>query len=295
MILQQLLGDQPLAEFINEHYLRFPHSSQGGAANLAELGTWDVVGDVLASPGADALVVRQGERWPEERVPAAEEARQLFADGYTILVRHAERHHPELAQLAEAFRQDLGGEVDVHIYCTPGGQFGFGWHYDAEDVFILQTQGKKEYSLRKNTVNPWPLAETLPVDMRYEREIMPLFRCQLAAGDWLYIPNGYWHKADAEEDSISLAVGVLSVAALDVLDFLRTELLDSFRWRQRLPTPGEAGTLSPEEMEARYGEIFCELGDDLARLFKQPGLVQRFLAAQGASGGPSDRSPTSSE
>ena len=37
--------------------------------------------------------------------------------------------------------RDFAAPVDVHLYCTPAGQPGFGWHYDAEDVFVLQTAG----------------------------------------------------------------------------------------------------------------------------------------------------------
>lgn len=92
----------------------------------------------------------------------------MFSSGYTILIRHAERHFGPLAELAGGFSADLLEPVDIHMYCMPASQFGFGWHYDAEDVFVLQTQGEKEYSLRKNTVKPWPLVETLPNDMRFE-------------------------------------------------------------------------------------------------------------------------------
>src|SRR5204862_57834 len=130
--------------------------------------------------------------------------------------------------------------IDVHVYCAPGASPGFGWHYDAEDVFILQTVGSKEWWLRKNTVNPWPLVEALPADMRYPREIMPVLRCHLLAGDWLYIPAGYWHRTQAGEESISLSVGVLAATAVDVYDFLRREVLASLRWRKRLPVAGRA-------------------------------------------------------
>ena len=138
-------------------------------------------------------------------------------------MRHAERHDPRILALAKDFEREFAAPVNIHIYATPGGQFGFGWHYDAEDVFILQTTGRKEYLLRKNTVQPWPLEETLPQDMRYEREIMPLMRCALEAGDWLYIPAGYWHMANAEQTAISLAIGVMSHAAIEVLDLLRSD------------------------------------------------------------------------
>lgn len=282
MILAELLGDIPPAVFLEQSFLRLPFSRPQGAARFCELGSWRTIETILAQPDPDVLVVRRGARWAESgRVPTRDEARQLHADGYTLLVRHAERHVPGLAQLADGFARELGGVVDVHLYCTPGGEHGFGWHYDAEDVFILQTEGRKEYALRKNTVNPWPLMETLPADMQYEREQMPLMKCLLGAGDWLYIPNGYWHRAAAPEPSISLAAGVLMPAAVEVYDTLRRRLLDSLLWRQRLPVLGEAAGRSPAELMQACTDLFAILGDDLARLLSDPATVRAWLSSRG--------------
>ena len=232
---------------------------------------------LLAQDDADVLVCRRNEQHAGPRPRSADEARRLVDDGYTLLVRHAERHDERLARLAAAFETDLAAPVNVHFYCTPAGQFGFGWHYDAEEVFIVQTAGRKEYSLRKNTVNPWPLAETLPADMRYEREIMPLVRCELAAGDWLYIPSGYWHMGQSRELALSLAIGVMPRTGIDVLDFVRSELLGSLRWRQRLPVAGSASPLARDELLASYRELLATLADDLARQLADPQLAEKLL------------------
>ncbi|HWB10132.1 MAG TPA: cupin domain-containing protein [Pirellulales bacterium] len=275
-MIRQLLGDLPVRQFIGEYFLRQPFSLPGGASSLAHLGNWQVVETILAQPEADVLVVKEGRRWEGAQKPSPDEAARLLDEGYTVLVRHAERRHTEIAELAAGFARDFTAAVDVHLYCTPAGQHGFGWHYDVEDVFILQIAGSKEYSLRKNTVNPWPVLESLPQDMRYEREIMPLSRCLLSAGDWLYIPHGYWHKAEAPSRSISLAVGLMCPTALDLLDFLRKRLPDSIRWRQRLPVVGEA--LQPDdEIFMRHKELFTELGADLARLLRGDGLVRDWV------------------
>ena len=39
--------------------------------------------------------------------------------------------------------------VDIQVYLTPDQHQAFGWHYDLEEVFIIQVQGCKEYSLRQ--------------------------------------------------------------------------------------------------------------------------------------------------
>ena len=280
MVLEQLLGDVPRSTFLEEYFLRLPYARAGGCRHLTHLATWQTVESLLARPGVDALAGREGKRWQGESPPPAAQLRAILDQGYTLGVRHAERHDPGLGELAAGFGRDFAAPVDVHLYCTPAGQPGFGWHYDAEDVFVLQTAGSKEWELRKNTVNPWPLVETLPADMRHEREVMPLMRCLLRAGDWLYIPAGYWHRTRAGEESISLSIGLLSASAMDVYDFLRGRLLGSLRWRQRLPTAGQASTLDDADLLRRYRELFTELGRDLAYLLGREDVAREFLAGR---------------
>jgi hypothetical protein len=296
--LQSLFGDVPLAKFVEEHLHRLPFSLAASARSACELGTWDSVGAMLADAGEDAFAVRGGQ-WCEGQMPRdALAAQALGHEGYTIFIRHAERHDARLAELAQAFEEAFLGAVNIHVFATPAGAPGFSWHYDAEDVFIIQTAGEKEYSLRKNTVNPWPLEETLPDDMQYEREQMPLLRVLLQAGDLLYIPCGWWHKAEARKQAkgsvpifseqkmgtdpgdtaISLAVGVMSRSAMDVYGFLRRRLVESLVWRQRLPIIGPASPLSRDELVATYAHLFHQLAGDLARVFAEPRLVDDFLA-----------------
>lgn len=283
MNLQTLLGDLPIQRFVAEYYQRLPYSAAGLATSLRELGTWKSLAAILSQPAADMLVCRRNEHYTGDLPQTEVEAQRLVNDGYTLLIRHAEQHDQKLATLAESFSRDFAAPVNIHMYCTPGGQFGFGWHYDAEEVFIVQTTGRKEYRLRKNTVNPWPLEETLPADMRYEREIMPLVRCELAAGDWLYIPSGYWHMGESRETAISLAIGVEQWTAIDVFDFLRPQLVDSLFWRQRLPVAGAAASVTEEELRQQLASQFQQLGQDIQKRLADPRTLEAFLAQVRAS------------
>ena len=277
MNLQTLLGELPIQRFIADHYQRLPYSLAGGAAILCGLGTWESLSEILPREQADILVCRRNARYEGPPPRSSSEAQRLVQEGYTLLVRHAERHNPRLAEMAKGFERDLAAPVNIHMYCTPGGEHGFGWHYDAEEVFIVQTTGRKEYLLRKNTVNPWPIEETLPADMRYEREIMPLVRCELAAGDWLYIPSGYWHMANARETAISLAIGVMPRTAVDLYDFLRRRIIDSLLWRQRLPVAGAANGMSDEDLAAAVRELLPQLRRDLEKQLDDQKFVEEFI------------------
>jgi 50S ribosomal protein L16 3-hydroxylase len=273
MSLTRWLGEKAFDEFLNDSYLRVPFSGAAGGTSDCALGSWETLGAVLVNRDVDAMVVRDGRR-VEAEAPRGREAESLLEDGCTILVRNAQRHHDGLADLARGFERDFRGPVNIHIYATPAGRFGFGWHYDAEEVFILQTVGRKEYSLRKNTVNPWPLEEILPADMRYEREIMPLMRCLLAPGDWLYIPCGYWHRAEARETSISLAVGLMAPAAVSLLDGLKKDLLESLLWRQRLPVIGAGDSGKEGELREQYRMLLGQLADDLQKRLRDEEFLE---------------------
>jgi ribosomal protein L16 Arg81 hydroxylase len=279
MEIQTLFGDVPVATFVDEYLHRLPFAIAGSAKSACELGTWQAFGALLEHGGEDIFATRAGQWYSGPRPTDLDAAQALLDEQYTLFVRHAERHQMKLAELAQSFESTFKGPVNIHVFATPAGAPGFSWHYDAEDVFILQTQAEKEYSLRKNTVNPWPLEETLPADMHYERELMPLLRVLLRPGDLLYIPCGYWHKADAlpsGETAISLAVGVMSRSALHVYEFLRDRLAQSLVWRQRLPltNPSERSRV---ELEATYRHVFKQLADDLARTLADPELVTDFL------------------
>ena len=277
-MIELLLGGLPPGSFLDEIYTRRPHSAPGGAAGLTSFAGWSSVEAVLGAADVDAFLAREGVMWEGGRRPSRAQARELFGQGHTLVIRSAERHDPELLRLAAGFQADFGAPVNVHVYATPAGHSGFGWHYDPEDVFILQVQGQKEYQLRKNTVNPWPLLEQMPKDLKYEREVMPLWTCVLAPGDWLYIPTGWWHSArGVTGDSISLAVGLMTPSAIGLLDFLKKELLSSLVWRQRLPVLGGASLRSPEESAHLHRALFAELGRDLARLLSDEEVLQRFL------------------
>src|SRR5205085_1552293 len=118
------------------------------------------------------------------------------------------KSHEGLRGLASEFAADLPGEQRVIVFATPGGTHGFSWHYDAEDVFIVQTAGDKEYYLRQNTVTS-PPERGFQSDFReFRDETSAVAACRLLPGDVLYVPKGFWHIAHAHADSLSLSIGV---------------------------------------------------------------------------------------
>ena len=182
-----------------------PHSAHSAVGIL----DWSLLGEVLANArDADTIVCAQGRSLPFPPPRDLAALRAYMRMGVGLCLRHTQRSHPKLASLAAQFQHALPGTVQVQIFVTPAGAHGFGWHYDAEDVFIAQTAGRKDYYFRENTVEadaPFP-----PPDFNaYHAERSQLRVATLVPGDFLYIPARWWHMAVSREDSLSISVGVV--------------------------------------------------------------------------------------
>jgi 50S ribosomal protein L16 3-hydroxylase len=211
-MIRTWLSGTPLETFLGTHFQREPFVQPSAAAASVGLLGWETVARLLESR-PDVIVVRNARPLPDHPALDAPAAMALFAEGYSLVIRGCEGRDVGLRGLADSIGREIEGDVAVQAFATPGGFQSFGWHYDCEDVFILQTCGVKDYQLRRNTVNPSPTIDAMPRDMQFHRETSPVIACTLIAGDWLYIPWGWWHVARAIEDSLSLSIGVLSPAA----------------------------------------------------------------------------------
>lgn len=207
------LGAMPRETFLQEHFHKAPLAQPRSARRAIPFLQWETLDAILDQGGAEGFVAKQGALSREELPKSSTEFRALFADGNSVVVRRAEDHDARLRFLADSFAQELDAPVTIQLFATPAGYHGFGWHYDVEDVFLALTDGRKEYFLRQNTVNPVPTIDNVPADMQYEKETSPTMAATLITGDWLYIPSGWWHVGRSHEHSLSLSVGVLSARA----------------------------------------------------------------------------------
>jgi 50S ribosomal protein L16 3-hydroxylase len=209
MILSQWFSELTSETFREQHFEKAPIAQPRVARQAIPFMTWETVERILERDDVEMVVARNGALFDHPAPRSLDELKALFAIGGSISIRRVEELDAGVRLLAEKFAREFESPVNVHIFATPANYTGFGWHYDCEDVFIAQTEGTKEYFLRENTVNPHPRIDTMPKDMQFERETTPMMSTTLIAGDWLYIPGGWWHVAKAREDSLHLSIGVL--------------------------------------------------------------------------------------
>jgi len=207
-MLRDWLGDLSLDAFASLHLGRNAWARPGVALPQIPLFGWPALGRILEQPDLDLIAVARGQFLDVPRPRSLAQARAMLASGAGFVIRHAQRNDPALASFAEDFTRDLPGEAHIQLFVTPGGTHGFAWHYDAEEVFITQTVGVKDYYFRENTITREAPRAIRHDFSRFREETSPLQTARLLAGDVLYLPARWWHMAKSVEDSLSISLGV---------------------------------------------------------------------------------------
>jgi ribosomal protein L16 Arg81 hydroxylase len=276
-ILEQLLGEDPTGTFLTKHFTKLPFSRPLGGKDLTDLLTWKTVEEVLDQKKSVLRIVKDGMMVKDyvENMSYAD-AKAFHEKGHTLLLRFAEKSSPKLKALCDDFRSSFHTEVDIQLYCTPEGHNAFGWHYDVEEVFIIQTKGNKSYSIRPNTIHPNPLVRSLPKDLGYEKETTPIeIKVTLKEGDFLYIPSGWWHIARTESESMHISVGLMPSSAVDITDYLPQFLAKNTFWRTRMPVHQKFESM--EEEIFFYQEAMGKLGKNLGQVLSSKEFIEEFL------------------
>ncbi|MES2525831.1 MAG: cupin domain-containing protein [Bdellovibrionota bacterium] len=274
--LQKLLGDTSLENFLDKHFTRLPFSRPHGADEFRHLLNWETVKSIIAEDKSVLRIVKDGKMVSDYVKLSFDEVKIRQIEGSTLLVRFAERSDSRLREIAEDFARSFHTEVDIQLYCTPENHNAFGWHYDVEEVFILQCQGSKHYTIRPNTIHPNPLLKSIPKDQGYERESSKTaIQVTLEEGDWLYIPSGWWHRAETRKESMHISIGLMPRSALDLIEAFPEFLAQDVFWRTRMPIHNDFA--SEEEEIVFYQEAIEKLGMNLTKQFSNEAFIKDFL------------------
>jgi ribosomal protein L16 Arg81 hydroxylase len=251
-VLQELLEPVSVGDFLQNNFTQFPFAMPDRAARYTHDFNEADFAAMVESSRAVLRIVRDGRLVQDNARLSWAEAQAYHRRGHTLLVRHAERSSAKLQAFARTFARFLHPPVDIQVYLTPDSSQAFGWHYDLEEVFIIQVRGCKEYTIRKNTLNRWPVWDNM-------------------------IPSGWWHIAQTQAESIHLSIGVMPVVQLHLFEFLKQRLANAPFWGRRLACVPheEAGRPARREYARKLWE---DMRAQLNSVLAQEQTFQEFMA-----------------
>jgi ribosomal protein L16 Arg81 hydroxylase len=260
--LADLVTPQSVHQFLRTNYAQQSWVRYKGKEHrfrgLADWGTLNTLLATLRFEFPRFRLARQGEFIPVEnyteriRTIANTSYEQIVVDrllyelrdAATLIIDRVDQAHEPIRELAAALESELRAPVFVNMFASWSPVPGFDLHWDDQDVFVIQLEGRKHWQICEPT-RQWPLhRDVLPSP---KPKTTPVAEFDMTPGDVLYLPHGWWHSVSAVEGpSLHLTVGV---EAHNGIDFM-TWLVDLVRSRElfRRPVP----CLEDERQQREY-------------------------------------------
>lgn len=155
--------------------------------------------------------------------------------GATLTLSNPEQWDERTAAFCRELGRALAASVQSYVYLTAPGQFGSRPHRDEGDVFAVQIDGTKEWTLYGMPVEDDWRRGHLDENPAVEERVV------LEPGDALYVPAGMGHRAQAgPRGSLHLTISVGLPRLNAVIDALAAMAATRFGRHERC-TPGPHG------------------------------------------------------
>lgn len=180
---------------------------------------------------------------------------KLLDRGASIIFRHLERSFAALEMLCDDIGNRTGEVCLADAVATVGTGGALGFHYDVEDMLVIQLEGSKRWRIHRELIAN-PVVNGPPLR---PPEDEPLVDQVLHPGDWLIVPSGYPHHCENAGPHLSLHLVICFVPPTGYygVKSLLAKLADDELFRQ--PLNRVADTASRARIEAEMTRRISEL------------------------------------
>ena len=224
--LEYLISPLKIDTLIEDHWGKRAVYIPGAIDKFKGLYTWEAVNDIMfASRNYDKLrLLYEKKELPRNSFKSLD---HWMAKGATLVINGVNSVDPLVAKFEDSLEYDLNRHVNINSYMSYPSKQGFDIHFDFHDVFLVHTEGIKEWKIFEPTPgHTYPLHRLLNLDKGDPPEYEPYLECTLTPGDVVYIPRGHWHYGIAIEPSIHLTVGPESRSTSELMLWWSRRLME---------------------------------------------------------------------
>ncbi|VTU31226.1 cupin domain-containing protein [Variovorax sp. PBL-E5] len=207
-----LLGGLSASLFMRRHWQKKPLLVRQAMPAMAPPIERAALFALAGQEGVESRLIRHGKSgWTLRHGPFARRALPSPGQpGWTLLVQGVDLHHQRAYELLQQFRFVPDARLDDLMISYASDEGGVGPHFDSYDVFLLQVQGRRRWSIgRQRDLRLQP-----DVPLKILAQFEPEQSFVLEPGDMLYLPPRYAHDGVAVGgDCMTCSIGLRSPAA----------------------------------------------------------------------------------
>ena len=274
------------AEFLGQK----PLYIKGDTSKLSDLFSWqdfdEIINEGAYWTGTNLTLVANGQALKADDYCANSDTDSVFGPHRldrekllgclrqkpSLVLDFCQSQTEPLASLSATLESVFRCYVELHIIASWESKKGFVSHFDHNDVFIFQTEGRKVWNIYKNRYEE-PLTGTDHESAKLSDRVDDLkgdilMQPELSPGDVLYLPKGQYHDALASSDAtLHLSYRLEHCNGRDFLKMIFAHLAQVPLLRQPLPSLDDT-----EAHDTHLGAIT----DELATLIKSPEAREFF-------------------
>ncbi|MGI2101140.1 JmjC domain-containing protein [Shewanella oncorhynchi] len=250
-----------IAQFLSEYWQKKPLLIKKAFPQFEDpISADELAGLACEEEISSRIVVTKDNDWEVVQGPF-EDYGSYGETHWQLLVQAVNHWYPDSQPLVEALRflPDWRFDDLMASFATPSG--GVGPHVDNYDVFIIQGEGERRWTVGDNTPqqrrggNPnSPLVE----------DFTPIIDVVLEKGDMLYIPPGYPHCGETLTVAMSYSIGFRAPSQQELVSEVADYLLDNNLGQQRFTSqtePSSAGIVS-QDHQVGIMSLLSQLSQD---------------------------------
>jgi 50S ribosomal protein L16 3-hydroxylase len=207
-----LLGGLSAAQFMRRYWQKKPLLVRQAIPAMVPPIERSALFALAEREEVESRLIRHGKAgWTLKHGPLARRnLPPLKQPAWTLLVQGVDLHHDGVHALLQQFRFLPDARLDDLMISYASDQGGVGAHFDSYDVFLLQAQGTRRWSIGKQS----DLRLQQGVPLKILEHFEPEQSFVLEPGDMLYLPPRYAHDGVAVgDDCMTCSIGLRSSAA----------------------------------------------------------------------------------
>lgn len=206
-----LLGGLSAAQFMRRHWQKKPLLVRQAIPAMVPPIERSALFALAEREDVESRLIRHGKAgWTLRHGPLARRALPPRKQpAWTLLVQGVDLHHDGVHALLQQFRFLPDARLDDLMISYASDQGGVGAHFDSYDVFLLQAQGRRRWSIGRQS----DLRLQQGVPLKILENFEPEQSFVLEPGDMLYLPPRYAHDGVAVgDDCMTCSIGLRSSA-----------------------------------------------------------------------------------
>ncbi len=206
-----LLGGLSAAQFMRRYWQKKPLLVRQAIPAMVPPIERGALFALAEQEEVESRLIRHGKAgWTLKHGPLPRRALPpLKQPGWTMLVQGVDLHHEGVHELLRQFRFLPDARLDDLMISYASDTGGVGAHFDSYDVFLLQAQGRRRWSIGKQS----DLRLQPGVPLKILENFEPEQTFVLEPGDMLYLPPRYAHDGVAVgDDCMTCSIGLRSSA-----------------------------------------------------------------------------------